>query len=117
MSSGPPRTWHDYLEDMIQLAEDCLRLSDGLDMESIESSLALNYGLRYAIGMLGEAANNIPPDVRAENPDIPWRGLVDMRNVLVHFYHGIDLDLLWDVIDNEIPTLLTQLKAMQEKYQ
>lgn len=67
--------------------------------------------------LLGEAATHIPGEIRAANPDIPWRMIIATRNRLIHGYLGIDGDTLWSIIQDDVPELLPFLKALQSDCQ
>ncbi|UMX48317.1 MAG: DUF86 domain-containing protein [Candidatus Nealsonbacteria bacterium DGGOD1a] len=54
---------------------------------------------------MGEAVKNLPYDFRRQYPDIPWKKIAGMRDVLVHDYFGIDTEKVWNVVANEIPDL------------
>jgi len=55
--------------------------------------------------ILGEAANNIPLDIRARYQQVPWREMIDTRNKLIHGYAGLDDEIIWDIVSNDIPRL------------
>lgn len=61
--------------------------------------------------VLGEAARSMSPEFRAQHPAIPWAEVIGMRHVIVHEYFGIDLDIVWRVVDGELPRLETALRA------
>jgi uncharacterized protein with HEPN domain len=63
--------------------------------------------------MIGEAAMHIPEAVRAATPHIPWRLIVATRNRLIHGHLGIDNDVLWTIVKDDIPALLAQLHALK----
>jgi uncharacterized protein with HEPN domain len=56
--------------------------------------------------VLGEAAKQVPENIRVANPTIEWRKIAGFRDVLAHGYFGLDEDILWDVIESKIPPLL-----------
>jgi uncharacterized protein with HEPN domain len=66
------------------------------------------------IEIIGEAASGLSNDVRQAHPEIPWRQMVAMRNVLVHGYFDIDVDLVWSVLEHDLPKLEAQIRAMIE---
>ncbi len=55
--------------------------------------------------VIGEAIKNLPDDFKQANPNIPWQDISDMRNKLIHEYFGVDLELVWSVVKNDLPTL------------
>lgn len=59
----------------------------------------------HNLQILGEAAAKIPTDQQREYPELPWPKMVGMRNVLVHNYFNIDLDIVWQVVESELPAL------------
>lgn len=65
--------------------------------------------------ILGEAAGRVPQEMQALAPDIDWRRIKDFRNVIAHFYAGVDLELVWDVIQNRLPALAQSLDHLTEK--
>ena len=65
--------------------------------------------------MIGEAASNIPDEVRQKNPQIPWRMVIATRNKLIHGYLGIDNDTLWSIIQGDVPVLLEELHKLKVK--
>lgn len=57
----------------------------------------------------------ISPELEKSYPHIPWRGMHGMRNRIVHDYENVDLVMLWDVIINDLPELLTQISSLLEE--
>jgi len=55
--------------------------------------------------IIGEAAKNVPDAVKQRNPEIPWKEMAGMRDKLIHFYFGVDYDLVWSTIRNRLPQL------------
>lgn len=115
MSDTSKRKWLFYLDDMIKFASKVLSYTDGIDQKSfMTSSLTYDATLRN-LELLGEAATHIPEDVRSTYPEIPWRMIIATRNRLIHGYMGIDEDILWNIIQKDIPELLPLLKTLKTK--
>ena len=65
--------------------------------------------------VVGEAAAQVSPPLRDRHPEISWRGLVGMRNRLIHAYQRVDLDIVWDVVSLELPGIIVTLHAIIEQ--
>jgi uncharacterized protein with HEPN domain len=86
--------------------------------ESFERDELLQTWFLRHLQIIGEAARGIPEDVRAQAPEIPWRQIAGMRNVLVHGYFEVDTNLVWDAATRNVPGLkpaLERLLAALEK--
>lgn len=115
MSDAPVREWRFYLDDMIGFAEKAITYTDGLDQAGFVAS-GLNYDATVRnLELIGEAATNIPDEIRQKYPQIPWRLVVATRNKLIHGYLGIDNDTLWSIVQGDVPALLEQLREMKSE--
>ncbi len=109
---GRQREWRCFVEDMIGFGERVLSYTDGLDRKSfVTDSLVYDATLRN-LELIGEAATRVPDSIRVQYPGIPWRSIVGMRNRIIHVYLGVDDDIVWSVIQKDIPALLPQLREM-----
>ena len=106
------RHWRFYVGDMIEFGEKVLSYTEGLDQRAfIADGLTYDATLRN-IELIGEAATHIPDDVREAHPEIEWRSIVGARNRVAHGYMGLDDDVLWDIIQTDIPDLLPKLHRL-----
>lgn len=62
--------------------------------------------------IIGEAAKRVPEDVRAGAPDVPWRSVAGFRDILIHRYEAVDLDMVWAVIEADLPALRSGVQAL-----
>ena len=107
------REWLFYISDMITFSQNVLTYSDGFEQDAFEKS-GLNYDATVRnLELIGEAARHIPDDVRAQYSRIPWRQMVATRNQLIHGYLGIDNDILWNIIQKDIPALIPELDRLK----
>lgn len=108
------RLWTFYIEDMIRFTEKAIAYCAGLNRTTfVTNTLVYDATLRN-LELIGEAATRIPAPVREGYPDIPWRQVIATRNRLIHGYLGIDDDILWSIIRDDLPRLLDQLGALRD---
>jgi uncharacterized protein with HEPN domain len=113
MSDAPAREWRFYLDDMIGFSEKVIIYTEGLDLDGFVAS-GLNYDATLRnLELIGEAATNIPDEIRQHYPQIPWRMVVATRNRLIHGYLGMDNDTLWSIIQDDVPVLLEELQKLK----
>ncbi len=107
--------WHLYAGDMIGFAEKVLAYTSGMDKAAfIADSLVYDATLRN-MELIGEAATHIPNEISDKYPEIQWRSIVAMRNRLAPDYLGLDDDVIWDIIQTDIPQLLPALQNLLNK--
>lgn len=106
--------WRDdaYLLDILIAARRVQEFSAGLTWEQFEQSSLHHYAIMKALETIGEAARKISAETKAAHPEIPWGELIGMRNRLIHEYFRIDLVKVWDVVQNNIPTLITLIEPL-----
>jgi uncharacterized protein with HEPN domain len=115
MSDASQREWLFYLNDMIDFGGKVLTYTNGLNQAGfVAHGLIYDATLRN-LELIGEAATHIPDEVRIAHPEIPWRMIIATRNRLIHGYLGIDNDTLWSIIKDEVPDLLSLLKALRNE--
>lgn len=67
--------------------------------------------------IIGEAVKNLPAQVKRQNPEVPWRTITALRNVLIHEYFGVDLNIVWRVVAKRLPVLKRHISAILSKGQ
>ena len=66
--------------------------------------------------VMGEAANRIDPEFRLQNPEIEWSRIRGLRNRIIHDYFGIDLEIVWSIIEYDLIGLIGQLEELIDKH-
>jgi len=91
---------------------EALAMIEGRTREDLDVDRMLNLALVRLLEIVGEAANRVPPNERAEYPQIPWPELVGLRNRLIHGYDQVDFDILWQIVTRDLPVLVAQLDKL-----
>jgi len=89
-----------------------LRYANHCDRAELDTNDEKVSAILDQITIIGEATKRLSQPFRQQHPEIPWRDIAGMRDVIVHEYDQVDLDVVWDVIQNRLPELLTLLQPL-----
>ncbi len=98
-----------YLLDMFESAKTALDYASGLDWETFIKDIRSQDAIVRRLEIIGEAANRISEATKDAIPDIPWRAVTGMRNLVIHEYDAIDLAIVWDTVQDDLPSLVQSL--------
>src|SRR5712692_4427336 len=104
-----PRDFEVYLEDIRQAISKIQNYVAGVPRHTFEQDDRTLDAVVRNLEIIGEAAKMVPDSVRASYPTIEWRKIAVLRDVLAHQYFEVDLDIIWDIIQNKLPELDKQL--------
>ncbi len=105
-----PRIFIDHILECIELVEDYLH---GKTAEDFMGSTQLQDAVIRRIEIIGEATKNLPQDYKLQHPDISWKEMAGMWDIIVHEYFGVDLKLTWRVATEDIKGLKAQLEELR----
>jgi uncharacterized protein with HEPN domain len=94
-----------YLQDIAESCKKILGFTAGLSKSDLIGDIRTYDAVVRNLEIIGEAAKHISGDLRKKLPDIEWQKAAGLRDMLAHAYFGIDNDILWDVVQNKIPSL------------
>lgn len=97
------RNYKLYLDDILEATERIERYSKGFTLEKMKKDSLVVDGVVRNLEIIGEAAKNIPANIKEKYPDIEWKKIAGLRDILAHEYFGVDLEVLWDIIEHKIP--------------
>jgi uncharacterized protein with HEPN domain len=101
-----------YLADILQAARLVQSFVEGADKASFELDLMRQSAVIRQIEIIGEATKRLSDSFRASQPDIPWRSIAGMRDILIHAYDHVDLDEVWNTVTLAIPDLITKIEPL-----
>jgi uncharacterized protein with HEPN domain len=106
------REYTDYLNDMLENAEKALSFVAGMDFDDFQKDDKAVYAVIRAFEIIGEAARQVPENVREANSEIPWREITGMRNKLTHEYFGVNTKVVWRTVKEDLPIIIPAIKKM-----
>lgn len=114
MSDALRREWLIYLRDMIDFINKIQSYTHGLTKDRFADRGMTYDAILRNLELIGEAAGHIPVAIRSQRQEIPWRMIIATRNRIIHGYLGIDDDILWGIIQEDLPELLEKLRKLEE---
>ncbi len=97
---------------MLDHAREAVEMLKNRSRTDLDTNRMLNLALVRLMEVAGEAAVHIPETFRAGHPQVPRRDMADMRNRLIHAYDTVNFDILWTIIQDDLPPLIVQLEAI-----
>ena len=94
-----------YLQDILDSVDAIESYTAGMTFEMFRSNRMCYSAAIREFEIIGEAVNHLDADLREKCKDIQWRDIVDFRNILIHEYFGVDFELIWNVIKDDVPQL------------
>lgn len=104
----------EYFEHIKDELNYLLQKSKGLDFDSFYADETLKRAFSRSFEIVGGAVKNVPEEIRFEYPEVEWKAMAGMRDKLIHHYFGVDYELVWDIIENELEELSFQINKIVE---
>jgi len=100
------------LLDIVKAARNILEFAQGKGKDDLSADTQTQSAILYQIIVVGEATKRLSSSFRSQHPEVFWKDIAGMRDVVAHQYDRIDIEILWRVIQQDVPELLSSLEAM-----
>lgn len=104
-----------YLEDILDSINAINSYTKNLTYEDFSSDRKTYSATIRELEIIGEAVGKLPDEIRNQQPDVEWRDIKGMRNLLIHEYFGVDLEIVWKVVKNDIPALEQTVQSISKQ--
>jgi uncharacterized protein with HEPN domain len=106
------RDFNLYLDDIIDSGSAVLEFVEGITFEEFCNDRKTYSAVIREFLIIGEAVGRLSDDLKQRCPDVKWQDIKDFRNMLIHEYFGIDMEILWKVIEKDLPALMNAVKEI-----
>lgn len=103
-----------YVEDILESIEKIENYIGGLEYEEFSKNTMVIDAVIRNLEIIGEASKYVPDDVRDNYPEIPWKRMIGLRNIVIHEYFGVDIEIVWRIITinlQEVKPFIEKMKA------
>ena len=97
------RNYKMFIEDILDSIKKVESYIKDLQYTDFEGNDLVIDAVIRNLEIIGEAAKNVPEDMRLANPDVPWSRMIGLRNVTIHEYFGLDLSIIWEIVSRNLP--------------
>lgn len=107
-----PRDYKVYLEDILEAISKISRYTVGQSQEAFSGDERTLDAVVRNLEIIGEAIKKAPGEIRSKHPEVEWKRIAGLRDILIHEYFGIDVDTIWDIVQNKLPVLEKQINQI-----
>ncbi len=107
-----PRNWRYRLEDISDALDMISQYVHGLDYDGWKEDRKTVDAVIRNLEIIGEAASHVSEEIQQQYDDIPWTQMKAMRNILIHEYFGVDIDVLWQTVQEDLPSLKAKFQKV-----
>jgi uncharacterized protein with HEPN domain len=100
------------VHDIVQAIEDIMQAMNQVSFEEFAMNREKQAAILYFFLTIGEATKRLSPEFRDSHPKINWKGMAGMRDILAHQYDRVNIQVVWDAVQTDLPELLAQIKSL-----
>lgn len=107
-----PRDYTLYLADIEAACKKILEFTSNSTIETLRSDAMRADAVMMNLLIIGEAVKNVPDDIKHRQPEVSWKKITGLRDIIVHAYFAINWTIIWDIVQNHIPSLLEAIQKL-----
>ncbi len=111
-----PRDYKVFLQDVLEAIDNVAEFVGPLTRDQFQADKKTLHAVVRNLEVIGEAIKQVPPEIRDRHPQVPWQRIAGLRDILIHHYFGIDIDIVWDIVENKLPELKSQIQAVLAEF-
>jgi uncharacterized protein with HEPN domain len=107
-----PRDYKVFLEDILEAIAKIRRYTGGLSLQTFTADAKTLDAVIRNLEIIGEAVKQIPEEIRSLRPEVEWKRVGRLRDILIHQYFGVDAQIVWDIVQNKLAPLEQAIKVL-----
>lgn len=104
-----------YLDDLLEAGKAIQSYLIGISFDHFKTDRMRQSAVIREFEIIGEAVGKLPDSLKMQAPDVAWQDVKDFRNLLIHEYFGVDLAIIWQVIQNDLPVLVDHVERLRQQ--
>jgi len=104
-----------YIKDIIDAIEKIEKFVENMSFDDFAQDDKTSSAVVWKLGIIGEAVKQLPLEIRDRFSEVPWSAMAKTRDKIIHFYHGIDYEIVWKIIREELPALRHALSYIHKR--
>jgi len=111
----PRRDWKIRVTDILECIDRIACYTEDMTLAEFQGDNKTSDAVLRNLEIIGEAARHVPKEIQDRYPDLPWMEMRAMRNIVIHEYFGVNLNIIWHTINYNLPPIVPRLKEILEQ--